>query len=220
MNILHIAYISNNKANGVSVVVPKYVEEQAKYEDLALLNLSNYSISEEYENAKIFNIPNANSIKLLDEPFNNPDLVIFHEVYRYPYIKIYKELNEKKIPYIIIPHGSLNKKVQRKNIIKKKIGNIVFFKRFVKYANKVQFLSNREKSMSIKYNKNSYVLGNGICINENIKKIKKDREIFKYIYIGRFDIKVKDIRIKAFKNGKTTAILDNEEDIKKLKALM
>ena len=36
----------------------------------------------------------------------------------------------------------------------------------------------------------------------------------------RFDVKVKDIRIKAFKNGKTIIILNNDNDIKKLKALM
>lgn len=36
----------------------------------------------------------------------------------------------------------------------------------------------------------------------------------------RFDIKARDIRIKAFKNGKLTVILDNDKDIKKLKTLM
>ena len=36
----------------------------------------------------------------------------------------------------------------------------------------------------------------------------------------RFDVKVKDIRIKAFKSGKAIIILNNEEDVKKLKTLM
>lgn len=36
----------------------------------------------------------------------------------------------------------------------------------------------------------------------------------------RFDIKARDIRIKAFKNGKAIIILNNEEDIKKLKTLI
>lgn len=36
----------------------------------------------------------------------------------------------------------------------------------------------------------------------------------------RLDIKVKDIRIKAFKNGKTIIILNNDNDVKKLKNLM
>lgn len=36
----------------------------------------------------------------------------------------------------------------------------------------------------------------------------------------RFNVKVKDIRIKAFKSGKTIIILNNDNDIKKLKNLM
>lgn len=55
MVILHIAFVTDNKANGVSIVVPKYVEEQSKYENVGLLNLSNYRI--EKENIKIFDFP-------------------------------------------------------------------------------------------------------------------------------------------------------------------
>lgn len=204
MNILHIAYIVNNKANGVSIVVPKYVEEQSKYKNVGLLNLSNYIITEKIGNAKVFDYTNI-SINQLEEPFNNPDLVIFHEVYRYPFIKIYKELLNKNIPYIIIPHGSLNKKAQRKNKLKKVIGNILFFKRFIKNAAKVQFLSNKEKDMSLKFNKESYVLGNGMYIDKSIETKSNNDKTFKYIYIGRFDIKIKgiDILLKACNYNKS-----------------
>lgn len=203
MNILHIAFIVNNKANGVSIVVPKYVEEQSKYENVGLLNLSSYVITEKIGNAKIFDCTNI-SINQLEEPFNKPDLVIFHEVYRYPFIKIYKELLNKKIPYIIIPHGSLNKKAQRKNKLKKIIGNMVFFKRFIKNATKVQFLTNKEKDTSLKFNKESYVLGNGMYIDKSIKTKSNKYKTFKYIYIGRFDIKIKgiDMLLKACKYNK------------------
>lgn len=63
------------------------------------------------------------------------------------------------------------------------------------------------------------VLEKSLLTDNEIEKLKNDL-IELENNNKRFDIKVKDIRIKAFKNGKTTAILDNEEDIKKLKTLM
>lgn len=146
------------------------------------------------------------SIKLLEKPFDNPNLVIFHEIYRYPYIKIYKELVDNNIPYIIIPHGSLNKKAQTKHKIKKVIGNILLFKKFIKNANSIQFLSEKENKMSLQFNKNTYVLGNGIYIDEDVqlKEYKNNQKKFKYIYIGRFDIKIKglDILLEACNRNK------------------
>lgn len=146
------------------------------------------------------------SIKSLEKPFNNPDLVIFHEIYRYPYIKIYKELVDNNIPYIIIPHGSLNKRAQSKNKIKKVIGNILLFKKFVRNASKVQFLSDKELKMSVQFNSNTYVLGNGIYVDEKLelKEKKVNENGFEYIYIGRFDIKTKglDILLKACNKNK------------------
>lgn len=58
MVILHIAFVTDNKANGVSIVVPKYVEEQSKYEEVGLLNLSNYNVESKIGNAKFFSYVN------------------------------------------------------------------------------------------------------------------------------------------------------------------
>lgn len=54
MVILHIAFVTDNKANGVSTVVPKYVEEQDNYVKVGLLNVSDYKIEDKIGNAKIF----------------------------------------------------------------------------------------------------------------------------------------------------------------------
>lgn len=146
------------------------------------------------------------SINSLEKPFNKPDLVIFHEVYRYPFIKIYKELKNRNIPYIIIPHGSLNKKAQSKHKLKKILGNMLLFRKFIKNANSIQFLSEKENKRSLQFNKDKYVLGNGIYIDKDVelKEYKKNQKIFKYIYIGRFDIKIKglDILLKACNRNK------------------
>lgn len=204
MVILHIAYVVNDKANGVSVVVPRYVREQSKSQKVALLNISDEVIKDKTNNLLIFNNYDSNKsiLEQLEEPFNKPDIVIFHEIYRYKFIKMYKELLSNNIPYIIIPHGSLNKVAQRKGKIKKIVGNVLLFKSFVKNASKVQFLTEKEKKMSLKYNNNCYILGNGMDILDKSKIcINKKKSEFVFIYIGRFDIKVKgiDVLLRACK---------------------
>ena len=87
MTILHIANLSNKRENGINVVVPKHVYYQSKYTNTALLNLSDYN----YENQDI-KVFNRIEINKLDEPFNRPDLVIFHGIYFLNYIKIAKNL--------------------------------------------------------------------------------------------------------------------------------
>lgn len=196
MTILHVAFITDNKANGVSAVVKKYVEEQAKYEKVGLLNLCEDRITENLGKAKLFDL-SYHTIESLDPPFNKPDLVIFHEIYRYPFIKLYKELIGYNIPYIIVPHGSLNKKAQKIHRVKKIIGNTLFFKKFIENAKQVQFLTEKEKNMSLKYYRQSYILGNGVYIDDRfqLKDYEKKSDEFKFIYIGRYDIKVKGIDI-------------------------
>ena len=71
-----------------------------------------------------------------------------------------KELIKKKIPYVIIPHGSLSIKSQRHKYIKKKIGNFLIFNRFIKRANFIQCLSQREL-LETKFDVQKFVVPNG-----------------------------------------------------------
>ena len=61
----------------------------------------------------IYNGTDYATISELPEPFNNPDLVVFEEVYKLEYIKLYNECLRKKIPYVVIPHGCLVEIEQR-----------------------------------------------------------------------------------------------------------
>ena len=115
MVFLHIASIKNRPFCGVDVIVPKHIIEQQKIETVGLINISNVKclgIEKQYEYDKRFNI-----IKLPD-PFNKPDLVVFHQVYSPEYIFISKQLFKQNIPYIIVPHGSLTVEAQKQKRIK------------------------------------------------------------------------------------------------------
>ena len=141
MKILHITSIANPEGNGVAVAVNNYIKYESKYADVALYNLEGNLKSDCCE---CYNYDNYKKVAELPEPYCNPDLVIFNEVYKPQFIIFYKECLKRKIKYVIIPHGCLVTESQKRHRIKKIIGNILLFNRFIKNANAIQFL--KEKS--------------------------------------------------------------------------
>lgn len=192
MNILHIASLDNNRANGVSIVVPEHVKNQGKIEKLALLNCSGITLdlSNEEINYEMYDknhCPDGN-ISSLPKPFNRPDLVVFHGVYYYYFIKVTRYLVKHDIPYIVAPHGSLTSFAQRKKYIKKFFGNLIYFNRFIKYSAAIQYLTSKEQEMSSSFENNNFVCGNGMYVRgNNIVKNEKKKKQFQLTFIGRLD---------------------------------
>ena len=203
MVILHISAISGEKSSGMSVVVPEHVKNQSNLAETAMFNCMDYVPENAKDAYKVFLSKNYKEfdISKLEKTFSKPDLVVFHGIYILYYIKIYKNLKKYDIPYIILPHGSLTKKAQKKKRLKKIIGNKLFFDNFIKNANYIQYLSEMEKKESSQYKKQSIVLGNGIYVPDNKLKVNFDIEELKFVYIGRLDIYHKglDILLEAIK---------------------
>lgn len=185
MKILHIAKFNDDKANGIRTVVPNHVIEQAKHEEVLFQNVLPYQI----ENLK-YQVPfdkknwPFNIQDLAGEQFI-PDLVIFHGFYHIEMVVLAKKLVKAKIPYIIVPHGSLTKKAQQIKRLKKIIGNIVFFNTFLKRAKAVQFLS-KDEEQSSKVKNNNFIGTNGINL-PNKSKSKFNNNQINFVYIGRID---------------------------------
>lgn len=68
------------------------------------------------------------------EEFGKPDLVIFHSTYIPFHIALARRCRRLGWPYIITPHGGMNTVAQKIKKTKKLIGNILFFRSFVKHA--------------------------------------------------------------------------------------
>lgn len=195
MVIMHVVKIKNRPFCGVDVVVPKHIEEQQKRESVALINLDNVrctNIEHQFKYNGDFNI------EQFPELFNHPDIVVFHQVYNPQYLKISKMLRGRKIPYIIVPHGSLTLEAQKVKRVKKLLGNI-FFRPFVKHAAAIQCLSEKE-NVNTKIKTPKFIATNGCVIPNRQKKIFSLDKI-KFVYIGRLDSHIKglDIMLDAFK---------------------
>ena len=198
MVIVHIANIDTSVIGGVQFAVPKMIRSQSQYAEVCLLNTHGDWIEEiptlRYEG--VFDIDN------FPPPYNKPNIIVFHEVYRFEYISIYKKLIKAGIPYVIVPHGCLSVKAQQKKRIKKTIANIVFFNNFTKNARLIQYLSANEQSMSAFKKIPSNVMGSGVSLPSE-KTTALCGSNMKFVYIGRLEIQIKgiDILLAAIKKS-------------------
>ncbi len=196
MVILNISYLFGSLYKGVDVVVPMHVQAQSKFAQVGLLNVNNVDIPN-VDN--FFKFEKNFDINKLPSPFNKPDIVVFHELYRVQYLKIYKNLLKNKIPYVIVPHGELRKEAQQQKRIKKLVANFLLFNRFVRKSKGIQCLSQKElENTNFKHYK--FIGTNGVEIPTVCKK-EFNNEIVKLIYVGRLDVYVKglELLLKAMK---------------------
>lgn len=197
MNILHIAPINMARANGLRFSVPGLTSAQNKIANInaALMNISGSEslIKEEIEKYDFNFFPDPKSLLELPSPFRNPDLVVFHGVYYKKYINFYKEMKSRDIPYIIVPRVSLTSGAQKQKYIKKKIGNLLYFKKFIKNAECIHYLTENEFKESNSFGKKSFIVGNGV----NLPNIHSNSNTGKLnlTFIGRYDIKHKGLDI-------------------------
>lgn len=196
MIILHIFHSLNRKFAGADVIVPEHIKAQQATETVGCVNITNTKI-EDIENQ--FDYNDDFKLSSLPEPFNKPDIIIFHQVYFSKFLGIAKQARKAGIPYVIIPHGSLTKQAQGAKKIKKMLGNFLFFNKFINGARAIQYLSEDEKNRSFR-KLSCFVSTNGMYMpSEQKTEFNNDKTIF--TFIGRYDIHIKglDLLVNAIK---------------------
>lgn len=206
MIILHIAYISNNFCNGVCVAAPKHISAQSAYATVGLINVNQVKIDGV---ATQIEYDDKFDVNKLPKPFNKPDVVVFHEVYRVQYLSISRNLRRNKIPYVIIPHGELQQEAQQKKWLKKKVANILLFNRFIYGAVAVQCLSQNEVDKT-HFGKQKFIGTNGINMPSK-EKLNFNGQGLQFVFIGRLDVHHKglDLLIQAVSQIKDF-LIDND----------
>lgn len=188
MIILHIASIRNKSCTGVGVAVPQYIRAQSSSQTVGLLNLINTKIDNiDYQMHYEKNF----SLNSLIPPFQNPNLAVFHDVYHIEYLKIANQLRKNKIPYVILPHGSLAKEAQKKKWLKKKIANLLLFHKFIRNASGIQFVSEKEQQ-NTRLKRKCFIATNGVFI-PSAKKQSFSNTGTAFLYIGRLETYIKGI---------------------------
>lgn len=214
MNILYISKLDGYKWQGPNQSVPSQISAQSKYDNVFWYNINDVKKDEWLKKIECYNIKDYKdlTIKSLPKPFNKPDLVIFQGVYKYPFCKLIYEIWEMNIPYLVIPRCSLTVKAQHKKKLKKIIGNLVFFRKFLRKAAAIQYLTEKEyKDSGDKWNRNILVIPNGIDDKHKTKIFNNNKKQITGVYIGRIDIYHKglDLLIDACTKIKDELIYNN-----------
>ena len=191
MVIIHIAHIDPTILGGVQVAVPQMIRSQSQYATVGLMNTFNSSI------ADVHMLPYNEHLQFTP-PFNDPDLIVFHEVYHPKFIKLYKMAQHIGIPYIVVPHGCLSEQAQKRKRFKKIIGNYCFFNSYIASSKAIQYLSKNERDMSIFKDKCCLISGNGITLPSQYKSVFSKTNVL-FTYIGRLEVRTKglDLLINA-----------------------
>lgn len=188
MVVLHVASLDGDKCAGVGAAVPQHVIAQQKRAEVALLNLCDLRI-EGVE--RCFLYCSSFQLQMLPAPFDAPDLIVFHEVYRPQFLSISHQAKRMGIPYIIVPHGGLSSEAQKKKRFKKTVANCLLFHHFFDGAAILQCLSKREKE-ALSTPRPSFVCPNGVSLPER-RKEHGSGETLRLVYIGRLEIKIKGL---------------------------
>lgn len=194
MNILYVANLGTNKASGVNVVVPQHMKYQSEYANIGFYNFQETSMIIDSNVTTINNGEYSEfNMEKFPEPFNNPDIVIIHDVFSSTkFCKVARILNKMRIPYIIVPHGCFTFNAMKKKKIKKMIALNTIFKGLVYKATAVQYLTKDEMKNSFLKNR-SIIIPNGTKIPLLSNNVVKNNNSINFVYIGRKDIYHKGI---------------------------
>lgn len=188
MRILYISALPKTKSGGPRYSVPQQIAAQAKYDDVYWINLTPYGVDDSEIPCNTARKPFKCRVSNLYAPFNNPDLVVFEDVYYLEFCLIGLELRRHNIPYIIIPRGALTESAQEIKSTKKKIANLLIFRDFIRNAIAIQYLTEGERSASgKKWNENSVIIPNGIRFKERTK-VWRGSSSLRGIFIGRMNM--------------------------------
>lgn len=185
MNILYVSKIGNDKAAGLSYSIPRQVSAQAKFDQVLWINLSDVDVIDDGGGFCVKRSVYPGELPdCLPHPFCDPDLVVFEGLYNYPFEPLALTVMKRKIPYIIIPRGSMTAQAIKQRRLKKEIAGVLFFNRFIKKATAIHYLTQAEQRDSSRFPCRSVVLPNGCILPERIDYCPHEGKTV-ITYIGR-----------------------------------
>lgn len=197
MIILHVSPILMKVANGPRFSVPGLTSALNRIEGVqaAILNTAPEEKLDDAE-AEAYDFPffpRYGRIAKLPKPFNRPDLVVFHGIYKQRYLPLWWEVRVRRIPYVVTPRVSLTREAQDQSSWKKRLANGLFINSFIRRAAAIHYLTEREMDESVQFGGNCFVVGNGIQVSEAPERVGKDGNHM--IFIGRYDIRHKGLDV-------------------------
>jgi glycosyltransferase involved in cell wall biosynthesis len=117
-----------------------------------------------------------------------PDLAIFHSIYIPRYHKVAKALTKAGIPYLVEPHGSLDRRAQAKSTWKKKLAHLLWVDSWIRQAQAVIFLCEEERKASRVSDVKSEIIPNTFpTVFQLVEAVSPMHNPVKLMMLGRID---------------------------------
>lgn len=194
MIVLHAAALTWGKIDGIGAAVPALIRAQHGMEGLRVALLHTGASRQPAPELGFSVFPRRGILGhptrlVLPAPFDRPDLVVFHNTYIPFHAALARRLRRLGIPYVICPHGGMTRAAQRQKWFKKRLGNLLFFNRFVAHAQALHCLTPGEAAESDHWRRPTFVVGNGIALPDASELASPGRSAQLAIaYVGRLDM--------------------------------
>lgn len=134
----------------------------------------------------------------LPEEWMTPNLVHFHSTYLPTQARIASYYNKRGIPYLLSPRGGLMDYALKQKRLKKQLGDMLFFKRYVRLSSGLHCLTARESEQAEAWHSKRHIAPNPIDIppEEGIKRIESrdwNETPPCFLYAGRIDTQIKGL---------------------------
>lgn len=200
MIVLHMAAVSWETISGPNFSVPRLVAAQNGLDGVcAGLVITRPQPGEQPAELEfpVFDYRNllGNKATLgLPAPFDRPDLCVFHSTYIPVHGKIATKLRALGIPYVICPRGGMSQYAQAVKPLKKRLGNLLFFRRMVDGAVAIQCVSEGEAAITTQWNRPIFVAGNGAHLPPpSLVAVPGSATNRRLLYLGRIDTEIKGL---------------------------
>ncbi|QRN85526.1 glycosyltransferase [Clostridia bacterium] len=197
MIILHVTEMLTKVANGPRFSVTGLTSALNRIEgvEAGVLNVGSHWKLDKEETDR-YDFPffaRYERFNSLPAPFNHPDLIVFHGVYKKHYLSLWQDLSAQGIPYVVTPRVSLTKQAQSQKAWKKRLANRLIMNSFIGHASAIHYLTPGEMEASLRINNKYFIAGNGVQIPE--LPVESKRAGNRMIFIGRYDIQHKGLDV-------------------------
>lgn len=184
MRVLHFCKFDAERISGPALSVQKLAEAQRLMNDIQEVRVVNVHPNRGQRHEELLATDGARDNVFL--PNGSCDLVHFHGVYHMEFPALAQECRKRSIPYVVCPRSNLMRTAMQKSWLKKFLGNVLVFDRFVRQATGRHFLTADEASHSRFGTLPGFIAGNGVALPEDILPpiVNPPR----FCYIGRLDV--------------------------------
>ncbi len=141
----------------------------------------------------------------LPQPFQRPDLVVFHSTFVPLHGALASRLRGLGIPYVICPHGGMAPEALHQKAWKKWLGRVWFFDDLVRHAVAIQYLSHGEAEKSGDWGRPVIIAGNGVHPPRECDLATPGRQSpRRFLFLGRLHIHHKglDVLLEACRRAR------------------